>query len=148
MGAPKDATYVPNARFILEIDNISIMSFEKVGMGDSEWGIIEGRTGADDLIKNTSSGLKTVTTFTIEKHLRDSGGSEDIKELINWHAAGSNDRRTGAIIIQDREGAELLRYEFKYAWISKHTPPELDASQDNSPLVFIFELSVGEFKAA
>jgi phage tail-like protein len=146
--APADATLVPNAKFLLEVDNITIMSFEKITIGDSEWGVIEGRTGTDELHKLTSSGLKTVTTFTVEKQLRDEGGADDVKEIINWHAAGSKDRRTGAVVFLDRDDNELIRLEFSHGWISKFTYPELDASQNNTPLAFIFDISVGTYKAS
>jgi len=148
MPTPVDATYVPNAKFILEIDDIAITSFEKVTMGDSEWGILDGRTGTDPLYKITSSGIKTPSIITIEKHLRDSDGISDIKPIITWHQAGSKDRRSGAIVVLDREDKEQIRFEFRNGWVSKFTPPELDASQENNPSIFAFEISIGEFTVA
>lgn len=139
-----NSTYTPNAKFILEIDNISIGSFEKVSFGDSEWGVIEGRSGNSPLTKITSSGLKTVTTITLEKQLRD-GGAAAVQELVDWHNAGSSDRRSGAVIYLNREDEEIQRISFDYGWVSKVTPPELDASQDNTPLVWSFEISVGSY---
>lgn len=147
MPTSADANYEPNAKFILEIDDIAITSFEKVTIGDSDWGIIEGRTGTDALHKITSSGLKSPTTITLEKHLRD-GGAGDVVEIINWHAAGSKDRRSGAIVILNRDDEEQMRFEFKNGWISKFTAPELDAGQENNPTVFTFEISVGTVTSA
>jgi phage tail-like protein len=143
MATDADANYQPNAKFRLDIDDITITSFEKVTFGDSEWGVIEGRTGVDPLHKITSSGLKTVTTITLEKHLRE-GGASDVAELINWHQSGSKDRKSGAVVILDREDVEQLRFEFKNAWVSKVTIPELDAAQEASATIFVVELSIGE----
>ena len=49
MAEERDANYQPNARYLVEIDGIALMACEKATFGDSEWGIIEGRTGADPL---------------------------------------------------------------------------------------------------
>jgi len=142
-----NATYIPNAKFLLEIDGISIGSFEKATLGDSEWAIISGRTGDYALHKVTSSGLKTVTTLTLEKHLRD-GGRDEVNEMLEWHKGGSKNRKSGSLVIADREDVEQIRYNFNDGWVSKITPPPMDASQDNSPLVFIFEISLGTYSVA
>lgn len=147
MAEERDANYQPNAKYLVEIDGIALMACEKVTFGDSEWGIIEGRTGADPLHKITSSGIKTATTITLEKHLRE-GGVDEVREMINWHASGSKERKSGAIVLQDRDGLELMRFEFTNGWVSKFTSPEMDATQDNSPMLFTFELSVGEYRLA
>jgi len=141
--AAPDANYETNAKFLLEIEGIAIMAFEKITMGDSEWGVIEGRTGIDELVKGTSSGLKKPMVITVEKHLR-VGGADDVKEIIDWHNAGSKDRKSGAVAHLDRDGAETIRFNFKNAWIPKITPFELDASQDSNPTVFVFDLSIPE----
>lgn len=135
--------YESNALFSLEIDDISIMSFEKVTFGDSEFGVIEGRTGIDPHYKQTSSGLKMTTDITIEKHLRE-GQKSEVLEITDWHQGGSKDRRSGAVVIHDRLGTEVIRFNFKDAWVSKASYPELDANQENNPVVFTFTLSVGE----
>lgn len=145
---PPDATSIPQVKFILEVDGIRLMAFEKITPNDGEWGVIENRTGLDELHKIPSSGLKKTRTFDCEKTLRDEGGTEDIKEIINWHESGSLDRRTGAVIYEDREGNEILRLEFSNAWVSKATPPEMDASQENSPYVFKFTIICPKIKAA
>ena len=143
MSHDPDANYEPNVKFILEIDDIALTSFEKVTIGDSTWGIIEGRAGTDPLTKITSSGLKSVQVITLEKQMRD-GAAQDLNELIVWHTAGSKDRRSGAIAILNRDDEELMRFNFKLGWVSKFTPPELDANQDNTAMVFKFEISIGE----
>jgi len=139
-----NSNYETSAKFLLEIDGIALTRFQKVTLGDSEWGIIASRSGTDKLSKVTSSGLRTELVITLEKHLQ-AGGEADINELIEWHQSGSLDRKSGAITYLDREDQPLVTFEFTDGWISKLTPPELDATQENSPLVFTFEISVGEY---
>ena len=139
-----DANTELNSKFLLEIDNIAIMAFEKLTFGDSEWGLITNRTGADDLTKQTASGLKKETTLTIEKHLR-VGGAADVNELVQWHQLGSKNKKSGSVVMMDRDGNETLRINFKGAWVSKVGFPELDASQEDQNSVWTFDLSIPEF---
>jgi phage tail-like protein len=145
--ADTQANFQPNCMYMLEIDGISTMSFEKLAINGSEWSIIEGRAGTDPLYKTTSSGLKTNQTITIEKHLR-VGEVDDVKELINWHMAGSNTKKTGAVVLLDRDKAEIMRFNFKQAWVSKFTPPDLEGRADNTAMVFGFELAVAGLSVA
>jgi len=142
--ASADANTELNSKFLLEIDNISVMAFEKITIGDSEWGLITNRTGADGLTKQTASGLKKETTLSIEKHLR-VGGAADVNEIIQWHQLGSTSKKSGAIALLDRDGNEVMRLNFKEAWVSKVGFPELDAASEDSNSVFTFDLSVPEF---
>jgi len=141
--AAPDANYELAGKFLLEIDGIAIMAFEKIKIGDSEWGLGEGRTGADPLTKTTFSGLKKPNIITIEKSVR-VGGVDDVKEILEWHLSGSKDRRDGSIVTLDRDGQEIYRENFKNAWVSKVTHPERDASSDDAQLTYTFELSVSE----
>ena len=133
------------SKFMIEIDGISIMAFEKCTLGDSEWGKIESRTGLSPLSKEISSGIKTTTMLTAEKNLRVDGVS-DIKEIINWHASGSTDRRSGSLVWLDRDDQELMRANFGNAWVCKTTMPDLDATADNNPMTFKFEIVMGTFE--
>jgi hypothetical protein len=142
-----DANYLPNVKYMLEIDGIAIMAFEKLTPSDSEWGVIEGRTGIDPLVKIPSSGLKKTQTIEGEKHIRD-GGIADIRELLTWHSKGSLDRRSGALVYMDREDVEIIRLNFKNAWISKTSLPDLDGTADSSPMVFKFTIVMPELVPA
>lgn len=131
-----------SSKFAIEIDGIRLAAFEKCSVGDSEHAVIESRTGIDPLTKQACSGLKNIQTVTIEKNLR-VGGADDLEELINWHRAGSADKRSGSIISLDRDGNEIHRLNFADGWISKWTPPEFDASSDEAQM-HVFEITVPE----
>lgn len=141
--AAPDADYELNSLFRLEIDGIQVMAFEKVTIGDSEWTEGTSRTGIDGLIKNTFSGLKNPQEITLEKEAR-VGGAADINQIIEWHQSGSSDRRNGAIIQLNRGGNPIMRLNFSRAWVKKWTPPEWDASADDTAARHTFVLSVPE----
>lgn len=145
--AAPDANYEPNVKYMLEVDNVSLMAFEKFTPSDSEWGVIEGRTGIDPLVKIPSSGLKKTQTIEGEKHIR-VGGIADIREILTWHSKGSLDRRSGSLVYMDREDVEIIRLNFRNAWISKVSVPDLDGGADASPMIFKFTMVMPELVPA
>ncbi|HLO03613.1 MAG TPA: phage tail protein [Symbiobacteriaceae bacterium] len=53
--------------------------------------------------------------------------------LYEWYKkvlAGTTERKSGSIIYLDREGNEVLRYNFFEAWPCRWKAPELNASSD------------------
>lgn len=53
--------------------------------------------------------------------------------LLDWYKkvlAGQTDRKSGSIIYLDREGNEVLRYNFFEAWPCRWKAPELNANSD------------------
>lgn len=132
--------------FLVEIDGIAEGAFKAVKIGDSEWPIGENRSGIDPLIKSTYSGIKKPTTIELTKVLVE-GAADTIRTFTDWHSAGSTDKRNGAIVHLDRTGAEVMRYNFSDGWVSKVKVPDLDATDDNAELGFVFTLSISEFKA-
>lgn len=142
--AAPDANVELKSLFRIEIDNIGIMAFEKCSIGPSEWTVMENRTGIDPLMKTRHSNLQKPIDVTITKSER-TGGAEDVNEMITWHQAGSTDRRSGAIVMLDRDGEEIRRFNFRNAWVSKYTPSEMDASNETDAASHEFVIAVGEF---
>lgn len=132
-----------SALFAVEIDGIGSMAFESYKLGDSETNIMEARTGIDSAVKRAAAGLDNVRTITLEKSLR-VGGNPDMKQLTDWRQGKSSDKRSGAIIVFDRDKTEVVRFNFKDAWISKWGGPDGDASSDSDSVKFTFELTVSE----
>ncbi len=145
--ADVDATTEMNGKFLLEFDGTALAAFTKLTLGRSEWGKFPDRTGADNLSTKESSGLLKPTTIKLEKDLK-VGGATDIIELFNWHQQGSLEKRSGAVILHDRTGVELMRWTFTDAWISAIDDLELDATAENAPVKFSVELSVSETVAS
>jgi hypothetical protein len=130
-----------NAHFWLELDGIAVTAFDRVTIGDSEWAVLEQRTGVDGDHKLTNSGLRGPTTITFRKDLL-VGGWSDISTILTWHDEGSKDRRSGAVVVTDRDGTEISRANFKDAWVSKRSAIDFDSLNENEPVPFEFELSV------
>lgn len=144
--AGPDAVPELGSKFILDIDGVQFGAVEKVTIPAQEWTVGEDRTSADDLNKGKYSGLHKSGPIVIEKHLR-AGGIVDIKKIYDWKAGGSKDRRSGSIALLDREGNELMRWNFKEGWVSKMGDITLDATADDQKVPFIFEISVSEVTA-
>lgn len=145
--AAPDANLELANKFVVEIDGIALAAFEKVKLPDLEWAVGETRTGIDALKKQTYSGLQKPGVISLEKALR-VGGVADIKKLLEWARGGSTDRRSGSIFLTDRDGQEVLRFNFKNGWASKAAVPEMDASADSPAATFTFEISVPEWTVA
>lgn len=132
-----------NGRFLLEIDGIALASFTKLTFPRLEWGKVPNRDGADDVFMQESSGLHMSKVIRCEKNMK-VNGAEDIKEILNWHLNGSSDKRTGACIMLDRDGNEKMRYSFTDAWCSMSDEVEFDATSENTPANWVFELTVSK----
>lgn len=133
------------SRFDLELDGIARMGFERCVIPAQEWTTIERRTGTDDLTVQKSSGLRKSANLLCTKELR-VGGTDEVFDLLDWFGAGSKDRRSGAIVQRNRDGVEIMRWNFTDGWISKHDEIELDASADSEPVMFRFELAVSKLE--
>ncbi len=51
-------------------------------------------------------------------------------ELAAWHQSiveGTIDRRNGSVVLLDRRGQEVARWNFVRAWPTKYTGPSLSA---------------------
>ena len=53
-------------------------------------------------------------------------------DLFDWFrnvAQGNLDRRSGSVILMDRDGQEVVRYNFYEAWPAKWKVPDMDSDQ-------------------
>lgn len=142
--AQPDANPELGAHFRLEVDNIAVAAFEECTLGASEWNTMDERTGIDGDTSQPVSGTKKPETCSCVKHLR-VGGVEDILQLLNWHRKGSKDRRRGAIVHLDRDGNEIMRWNFTGGWISKRGEIPLKAAGGADPIPFPFDITAPEF---
>jgi phage tail-like protein len=123
MTAPSVEPYV-NFNFLVEIDRIARASFHEVTGLDSTVDIIEHREGG----KNTSP----IRLMGQAKHANIvlKWGITLDKELYQWHrnvVEGSPDRRNGSVVLLNRRGIEVVRWNFVRAWPTKYTVPSLTA---------------------
>ena len=137
--AGPDANPQLSAKFRIEIDGINLGAVQKATIDGSEWNTMNARTGIDDLDSLTASATKKVHVMTIEKNLVE-GGESDIQAFMDWHDAGSSERKTGALVPLGRDGNEVLRITFAKGWLKKVTFPQFDAEDEAGPLTYTFEI--------
>lgn len=129
--------------FTVELDGIDLGAFKKASIDGSEWATMSARTGVDNLNAISASATKKIHVITLEKDVVE-GGATDVTALLEWHNLGSNARKTGAIIQNDRNGDEVMRTTFKNAWCKKVTFPQFDADEEAGPATYTFEIEASE----
>ena len=113
-----------NFNYLVEIDNIARAAFHEVSGLDSTVDVVEHREGGN----NTSPRKLAGQTKHANIVLRWGMTADD--ELWAWHKTvvdGTTDRRNGSVVLLDRRGTEVARWNFVRAWPSKYTVPSLSA---------------------
>jgi phage tail-like protein len=112
------------ANFLVEIDGITRAAFQQVSGFDSTIEVIEHREGGDNMTPRKIPGRTTHANIVLKWGLT----TDD--ELYRWHrdvVRGVLQRRNGSIVLLDRAGQEVVRWNFFNAWPSKWDGPDLNA---------------------
>lgn len=128
--------------FRIEIDGMQVGGFQKINISKGTWGSTEHRAGDDDLTKQEASAIKSRRTITLSKIVK-TGGDDIIDLMEEWHNRGTADLRSGSIVLLDRDGNEVKRWDFRDAWCKEVPEVELDATSDDA-LDLSWTLSVRE----
>jgi phage tail-like protein len=110
--------------FLVEIDGIAQAAFHEVSGLDSTIDVIEHREGGDNTTPRKLPGLTKHANIVLR------WGLTDNDELYRWHrdaVRGTIDRKSGSVVLLDRQGQEKLRWNFVQAWPSKWTGPTFNA---------------------
>jgi len=115
--------------FRVELDNTSVASFRECTGLSTTVDSVDYREGTDKplsvrklpaLSKSSNVGLKRGLTKNAD--------------LWNWYKNilnGVPDRRNGAIVLQDEQHNDVLRWNFENGWISKYEGPALNATSND-----------------
>ncbi len=134
---------VVGLNFFLELDGVQIGSFRECSGIEIEVEIIESKEtdGTGKMVIRKIPGANKYTPVTMKKGQTSDTGlwkkfSESLgSQNIGGKRPGGFKRLTGAIVIKDPSGsAEIVRYEFVEAWISKYKGGELNATSNNLAL--------------
>ena len=111
--------------FLVEIDGITRAAFQEVS-GGIEITIepIDHREGGDITRVRKLPGMTQYANIVLKR------GMTDDVELYQWildAVEGRVVRKNGSIIILDRTGTEVARYNFFDAWPTKYTGPTFNA---------------------
>lgn len=113
-----------NYNFHVELGGISRAAFHEATGLDSSVDVIEHREGGWNLSPRKLPGQTKHANIVLK------WGLSTDRELIDWHQKivdGEIDRRDGSVVLLDRRGEEVARWNFVRAWPAKYTGPAFNA---------------------
>ena len=113
-----------NFNFTIEIDGIERAAFQECSGFDSTIDVIEHREGGENTTPRKLPGLTKYSNITLK------WGMTNDRELYDWHrrvVEGEIERKNGSIVLRDRKGEEVARWNFVRAWPTKWDGPDLNA---------------------
>lgn len=124
-------------RFHVELDGVSRAAFQECSGFDSTVEVTEYREGGENTTVRKVPGLTTYSNIQLK------WGLADDTELYEWHLGvirGEIERKNGSIVLFDRKGEEVARWNFQRAWPTKWDGPDLNA-QGNDIAIEMLELA-------
>lgn len=123
----------------VEIDNAAVAGFSEASGLSFNIDPVEYREGTDlSMHVRKLTGLRKFSNITLKR------GYTDNRELWTWYLTGLNgavERRNGAIILQDEDRVDVMRWNFEAGWITKYESSNLSASS-NDVLIETVEICV------
>ena len=111
------------------MDNTNVASFRECTGLTATTDSVDYREGTDiPLSVRKLTGLRKVNNISLKR------GTTESQDLSNWYKNilnGVNDRRNGAIILQDEQHNDVLRWNFENGWICKWEGPSLNATSND-----------------
>jgi phage tail-like protein len=126
-----------NFNFLVEIDGIARAAFHEVTGFDSTIDVIEHREGGDNTTPRKLPGITKHSNIVLK------WGMTDDQDLYRWHrdtVRGNVQRRNGSIVLLDRRGQEVARWNFFNAWPAKWDGPDFNA-EGNDVAIETLELA-------
>jgi phage tail-like protein len=126
-----------NYNFLVEIDGITRAAFQECSGFDSTIDVIEHREGGENTTVRKLPGLTKYSNITLKR------GMTDDTELYDWHrqvVRGDIERKNGSIVLLNRKGEEVARWNFYRAWPTKWDGPDLNA-EGNDVAIETLELA-------
>jgi phage tail-like protein len=110
--------------FWVELDGIANLTFHEASGFDSTVDVIEHREGGQNTTTYKVPGLTKHGNITLKRGLTSDSRLDDwYQEVVN----GKIERKNGSIIVLDRKGTEVARWDFVRAWPTKYTLPSFNA---------------------
>jgi phage tail-like protein len=121
--------------FRVEIDGITRAAFQQVSGFDSTIDLIEHREGGENTTTRKLPGMTKYSNISLK------WGVTDDRELYDWHRRVVNgaarkqvERKNGSIVLLDRTGSELARWNFVRAWPVKWDGADFDAEKSDAAI--------------
>jgi phage tail-like protein len=125
-----------NFNFLVEIDGITRGAFHECSGFTSSVEVIEYNEGG------SLSSMKLPGRVKYANLMLKRGMTDDL-ELYKWHLSvvqGAIQRKNGSILLLDRAGNQVARWDFTQAWPTKCDGPDLNA-EDNKIAFDSYEIA-------
>lgn len=126
-----------NYNFLVEMDGITRAAFQECSGFDSTIDVIEHREGGENTTVRKLPGLTKYSNIVLK------WGMTDDTALYDWHrqvVRGDIERKNGSIVVLNRKGEEVARWNFYRAWPTKWDGPDLNA-EGNDVAIETLELA-------
>ena len=116
-----------NFNFMVEIDGVITAGFHDCSGLDSTVDVIDFREGGQNTTLKKIPGQTKFSNIVLKR------GIYDQLDLYKWHRdtiegpPDPSNRRNGSVILFDRQGKEVARWNFFRAWPTKYSGPTLTA---------------------
>jgi phage tail-like protein len=118
--------------FRVEIDKVQVAGFRECSGLSFTTDSVDYREGTDvPLHVRKLTGLRKYANISLKR------GITQEKSLWDWYknvVNGVEDRRGGAVILQDEQHNPVLRWNFENGWISKWEGPSVNATGNDVAL--------------
>ncbi len=132
--------------FLVEIDGIARAAFHEASGFDSSIDVVEHREGGENITMRKLPGMVKFSNIVLK------WGITDDLDLYNWHRQWAKGdpaakRKSGSVVLLDRQGQEKRRWNFVNAWPAKWTGPTFNA-ETNDVAIESLELAHEGLEAA
>ena len=115
--------------FRVELDNTNVASFRECSGLTLNTDPVDYREGTDlPLSVRKLTGMRKYTNITLKR------GYTENEDLWKWYkniVNGVSDRRNGAVVLQDEQHKDVLRWNFVNAWICKWEGATMNATSND-----------------
>jgi phage tail-like protein len=115
--------------FRIELDSTSVASFRECSGLTMNTDAVDYREGTDvPLSPRKLTGLRKFTNIMLKR------GFTQNEDMWNWYKNvlnGVSDRRNGAVVLQDEEHNDVVRWNFTNAWICKWEGATMNATSND-----------------
>lgn len=115
--------------FRVELDNTAVASFRECSGLSTTIDSVDYREGTDK-----PNSVRKLPALGKQSNVACKRGVMQSPDLWNWYKNilnGVPDRRNGAIVLQDEQHNDVMRWNFENGWICKYEGPTLNATSND-----------------
>lgn len=139
---PADRNNSSTYNYMVEIEGVPGFYFTKIEGLTSVVEVIEYQDGEDRILRKRPGRVHYLNLVLYGEPF-----SPGMIYMRDWYAtviSGRIERRSGSVIINDKRGVELARYNFFHAWPCKWEGPDLSGKRGETDLLERVEIALEE----